>query len=444
MKCGFLITLCCLASITKCFAADIEVSITVGRHTDEKRIYVSLNGAITEGDTERIRELTSEALQLYDYPDSDRIVVMDSTGGSYREGVRLHDFFRNNKFRSYVGEGSKCLSACAVAFLGGANMNEGWAVNPDRIIHPRAVLGFHAPSLNVRGDAMVPASMLSTSYGNALESISALIKRIESSDIPRSLVETIISTPPDSMYEVETLDDAARWNISVAAELESREPTAIEIARLCMNYPSWSQGKPSFYKWFDYKGEVTEGVKNADFAKSQEKQFSSQLSYPHKGRFSKYAHIQTSDYEIEEHCVVQIYKTGGMSVYTSDAYAEAAIQSAVNATMIPNSFSLIHTNPSDTRLSELRPDVSGVWGQNDSGRCTVGLNGTLSDDEPCTRSVEGRVLTFNWPSGSKTVIDERSQPSLINGSQVNSTSISPNRACWKNTETKREFCYTTR
>lgn len=443
MRYGFLIAVYCLAAITKSTAADIEVSIEVGRHTDEKRIYVSLNGLIADGDAERIKVLTDEALQLYDYPNSDRIVVMDSAGGNYREGVRLLDFFRKNKFRTYVGKGSECLSACAVAFLGGANMNEGWGVNPDRIVHPRAVLGFHAPSLNVQDDTMVPASMLSKSYENALVSISALIERIESSDIPRSLVETIISTPPDSMYEIRTLDDAARWNVSIAAELERRDPKAIEIARLCMNVPSWSEGKPSYYNWSDREGEVTSGITNADFAKSQENKYSSNISYHNKGKFSKYAYVQTSDYEIEEHCVVQIFNTGDMSVYISNSSGEAAIQSAVNSTMHPNGYSLIHTLPSDTLLSEIRPDVSGVWSQNETGRCTVEFAGEVMDDEPCTRSVEGLVLAFTWPSGSKTIVDERSQPALINGSQVSSTSIGLKRACWKNKDTKREFCYRT-
>ena len=87
MKCGFLITLYCLASITKCFAADIEVSITVGRHTDEKRIYVSLNGAITEGDTERIKELTSGSTTSFAAISSER---MWEKGVSAYPHARLH------------------------------------------------------------------------------------------------------------------------------------------------------------------------------------------------------------------------------------------------------------------------------------------------------------------------------------------------------------------
>lgn len=438
----FLLTIMWLFIATlNCFAADIEASITVGRHADDKRIYVSLSGMISDGDTAEIERRTKEALELYDYPDSDRIVVLNSEGGSYREGLRLHDFIRKNKFRTYVGEGDQCLSACAIAFLGGANMNEGWAINPDRIVHPSADLGFHAPSLDVRGEAMVPASMLSVSYGNALESIAALISRIETSNIPRSLVETIISTPPNSMYLLRTLDDAARWDISVASHLEIREPNANEIARLCMNYPSWSEGKESQYKWFDNVGQVTKGISNAEFARSQERQFSSQMSLAHAGRFLNYVHIQTSDYEIEEHCVVAFDKGGAMSVYMSDAYAEAAIQAAVDATMIPNSYSLLHTLPSDTLITDLRPDVSGVWNQNTSGRCTVEHDGRLSDDEPCRRTVEGKVLIFTWPSGSRTVVDERGQQSLINGSQISSSSSGLNRACWKNGVTQREFCY---
>lgn len=60
-----------------------------------------------------------------------RVVHLNSIGGRIGEGERLYNLIRSGKLTTYVS--SKCLSACTLAFSGGA----------ERVLLHGAVLGFH-------------------------------------------------------------------------------------------------------------------------------------------------------------------------------------------------------------------------------------------------------------------------------------------------------------
>lgn len=100
---------------------------------------VLIQGQIEEGLSKRIQDLQLERLANgVDAP----VVCLNSEGGSLREAVELLDYFIENQILTYVNAGDACLSACAVAFLGGSAFygnGEGTLVL-SRSIHPEAVL----------------------------------------------------------------------------------------------------------------------------------------------------------------------------------------------------------------------------------------------------------------------------------------------------------------
>ena len=74
--------------------------------------------------------------------DDSVVVFLDSNGGDYREGLLLATLFKTRKVRTVVVAGDVCISACAIAFLGGTAYGEEGTEPFARSIAPNARLGF--------------------------------------------------------------------------------------------------------------------------------------------------------------------------------------------------------------------------------------------------------------------------------------------------------------
>lgn len=88
---------------------------------------IALNGPIELGDRDRMRavmtqvevDLPSGALSAAAQQEGRRI-CLNSSGGALAEGVALAVLFNDNVFGTIVPRNASCLSACAIAFMGGA------------------------------------------------------------------------------------------------------------------------------------------------------------------------------------------------------------------------------------------------------------------------------------------------------------------------------------
>ncbi len=94
-----------------------------------------LDGPISGGET-----LALEGLIAKLPPNKSLAVILNSTGGSLDEGMKLGRFFNRLRIATFVlGYGGGCYSACATAFLGGRD-REG---RPSRTKMTGGNLGFH-------------------------------------------------------------------------------------------------------------------------------------------------------------------------------------------------------------------------------------------------------------------------------------------------------------
>ncbi len=106
---------------------------------------IRASGALNEGDTRLFfdglgSDIRSDINSSY-------VIYLDSVGGSLLEGVLLGKELRERRIVSHVSGGSRCLSACAFAFLGGT-FQYAVASGPMREIEWGAELGFHGFSAN--------------------------------------------------------------------------------------------------------------------------------------------------------------------------------------------------------------------------------------------------------------------------------------------------------
>ena len=98
-------------------AADIKLTKhdkTDSYHTD--KIELELNGEITEGDSKRLIEILEDD-SVNHYPSAVKVVTLflNSSGGSYSEGVELMRTIKKLAISTYVKNGDTCFSACAMA-----------------------------------------------------------------------------------------------------------------------------------------------------------------------------------------------------------------------------------------------------------------------------------------------------------------------------------------
>ncbi len=204
-----------------------------------------LSGEIFPGDAKRLEEELAK-LPGQDHDDLNFILCLDSTGGNLTEGLQIGSIIFKNFFGTYVEENRTCLSACAVAFMHGRVGFWEYDAN-HRMMHPTAVVGFHAPRLEIMtGDAeMVPVPLIDAAYQSAIANIAALTRNAAQSGfvpkipvIPLTLLSGMLATPADSFLYVDILHKAFMWDIAIlpdAIGIEIKPKTDVAQYQLCEN-----------------------------------------------------------------------------------------------------------------------------------------------------------------------------------------------------------------
>ncbi|MGP6089129.1 hypothetical protein [Antarctobacter jejuensis] len=182
---------------------------------------IRIDGPISAGDADSLAALLAEVPEPTPETPSrvGRRVCLNSTGGDLAESVHMGDMIAARFMGTAVPDAATCESACALMFLAGRYAPSGADAGfvPDRILHPRGRLGFHAPPLLVE-DRSYQKDEVNRAYSSALSSMGEIL-RLRSKNgagIPDSLFLTILNTPVNDMTYVETVEQAARWQIEVA------------------------------------------------------------------------------------------------------------------------------------------------------------------------------------------------------------------------------------
>lgn len=236
---------------------------------------LSLEGAIEQGDADRLRALLEEIGYTADYTPVGRRICLNSPGGLLREALALADLIGEHAYGTAVPAGASCESACAVMFLSGRyrHPEAGGAHSNDRLMHPRAKLGFHAPSL-LLGDRSYSRDEVDTAYAIALDSMAGVLRhRAEmGTAIPDSLFLALLGTPPFRMTYVETVEQAARWQIAVAPVALPAGRAQDMLSHACrhvdsglLDYELWDGGGPLDFTFEEITSDSLYALSNRDF-----------------------------------------------------------------------------------------------------------------------------------------------------------------------------------
>lgn len=225
------ITLLCCVSLGEASAATIQFE-----QNDEMGCSISVKGVIEKGDAVKLENLlveqrsrdraNSKSWEILDSP-SGRRICFDSPGGNMAEGMAMAEVISGGKssrgpsgdqLGTAVGRNAKCESACALAFMAGSwGPSEGETVNPNRVMHPTAKLGFHRPNLDVPV-GNYSEKEIDAAFSVALDTLKLIINARSAKwlEFPDSLFTSMLSTPHSEMYFIRTVGDAARLSIQVA------------------------------------------------------------------------------------------------------------------------------------------------------------------------------------------------------------------------------------
>ncbi len=195
-------------------------------------------------------------------------LCLDSSGGSFQEGLAIGRTISERSITTVIQKGSKCYSACAIAFMFGTDnwvigLNSMGNPKPSRFLHFLGSLGFHAPSLGStlamdNPDATDQRIMADENYATAISNFRELTLASQDYSFQADpvfqgeLLVSIASTPPlprgfdyeaptasictsGYMTCVENVETAIEWKIEIFGPTQSPKLSHESALTMCNN-----------------------------------------------------------------------------------------------------------------------------------------------------------------------------------------------------------------
>ena len=177
--------------------------------------HLLLRGQIHVGDTSKVEH----AIDLTKDTDegSNAVISFNSPGGNMEEGIKIGNFLANGAVATVMRKGERCVSACALAFLGGRSF---WSTGGighflGRYLEPGAQLGFHSTTfdsaelaaLAAEGKFTVPVEMTRVS-------LKTLAAYLEESGVSSPAIIDVLGTSYSDMKYINSSNDLFSFNIN--------------------------------------------------------------------------------------------------------------------------------------------------------------------------------------------------------------------------------------
>jgi hypothetical protein len=223
-KMGQQFLLLCLTLCLSYFTTSLSAgTIRPPRSGAEQNCNLILEGVIESGDSLMISHQLPEWAE-----DGEFILCLISPGGNLSEAVRIAELLQERGIATFIPDQNECLSACAIAFLGGlcqATGDSGVYSNPCRFLGRGSVIGFHAPFIQALEETrsetfsarevreLWQVSSLATGY------YAAALTRF---GVPMDTILRFLSTSADEFSVVSSVGEARLMRI-IATNLEQIE-----------------------------------------------------------------------------------------------------------------------------------------------------------------------------------------------------------------------------
>jgi hypothetical protein len=175
-----------------------------------------LKGQIVAGDVSKVKQAIHVDPNLDD--GSNAVVSFDSPGGAMEEGIKIGEFLAESAVATVLRQGETCVSACALAFLGGRSFwpTGGVGFFLGRYLEPGARLGFHSTAfegeelaaLAARGQFTMPVEMTRVS-------LKTLADYLEKNGVSSSAIIEVMGTPNKEFKYISSANDLFNFNINM-------------------------------------------------------------------------------------------------------------------------------------------------------------------------------------------------------------------------------------
>lgn len=233
----------CLASVVR---VDAQAKVDLG---NSPGCLFELSGIIDKDAVRQFADVTARywtpMARGVTEDNADRALCLDSPGGNFLAARDISEIVHRLGIATRVPVGATCTSACSIVFMAGRVLGaEG--DGPRRLLDVGGQLGFHAPYLDLEPSAQFRGEVIM----NYIEQHNGMIADFIRFGLDRSvfsiqpnlspaLLAELMGTGPNGMYMIDTVEKAARWNISLSGHQEMRILRRDDFVQLCSNYLSW-------------------------------------------------------------------------------------------------------------------------------------------------------------------------------------------------------------
>ena len=188
-----------------------------------------LKGIIEDGDLAKLIALKGE---------QNILLVLDSPGGSFAEAIKIARYLHENQISTEIGADQKCLSACAIAFLGGGKAGAEGLTFISRSLHPTGRLALHAPYLEM-ADEKYQKDVVEVAYELAMRNIADLLRLSSSLSVDADLLPVILEKGRREFYDVNSVDRAGQFKVRIAHDTKLAQFSPHMLFNYCRNGLAW-------------------------------------------------------------------------------------------------------------------------------------------------------------------------------------------------------------
>lgn len=200
-----------------------------------------LTGMIESGDAERLRELLDKLRELVPQRPGMPLATIElsSVGGDLSEGVRIGELLKNYRVVAVVRKQDLCLSACALALLGGNTVRTGGAYPFDCNVEVGGKVAFHNFFLDRshlrRLTSDDPIASRLQGFADGRSGAAMLIKYAADMGLPPSFAANLMARPVEEFQYVETIGEFLALNLCPIGLERPRLPLSHQAANVCNN-----------------------------------------------------------------------------------------------------------------------------------------------------------------------------------------------------------------
>lgn len=206
---------------------------------------IRLSGPIEAGDADKLRAIFSRLRTTVPAAPDKPLATVEfaSSGGDTYEGLKIGYLLRQFNVASLVRAKDVCLSACALAFMGGTQSSLGPDFIPSRSIELGGQVGFHNFSLNTDSAQLGPMrdarDGLNRGFSVARGGAAALVAYGAVMGISTTFLARLLGQPPDQWEYVDTANQFAELDVCpLGVNRPPISPPAI-ATNICNHATGW-------------------------------------------------------------------------------------------------------------------------------------------------------------------------------------------------------------